>query len=100
MHGNATCAHCNTPDRITIKLRLPDSETGNCTICDARLTVTPRARPGRLQNAPVSAASYVLPRVLVKRATVQVPGADPPGGTQGSLSPRGGLIMPVWRCER
>ena len=39
-HGNAQCAHYNMPDKIVIKLRLPDSETGDFTTCDVHLTVT------------------------------------------------------------
>ncbi|EGI68648.1 hypothetical protein G5I_02676 [Acromyrmex echinatior] len=50
------------------------------------------ARPSRPWKVLESLTSCVLSRALAKRATAQVPSANPPRRTQSSLFPRGGLI--------
>ena len=89
--------HYNISGQIASRLRgnFPRSET-DFTIDNIRLTVT--FSRGSLDWLAVG---FWLPESLhtplAISATAQVSGADPPGGTQGYLSPRGGLIAFYWR---
>ena len=93
MHGNATCIPDNWLDKIPVKSCLPDSETG-----DVRLTVTLAGR--LLARSSLILSSCVLSHARTSLATAQVPDADPPGGTQGLLFPRRGLIVSYWRVAQ
>ena len=72
MHGNATCAHYNRSDKIAIRLRPPDSEIGDFTVCDVCLAVTCWLSRCLFAQPLPFVRPWVLPRALARRATVQV----------------------------
>ncbi|KAG5310120.1 THOC2 protein, partial [Acromyrmex insinuator] len=94
MYGNATCTHYYTSDKATP----PGRENRRLYKGDlSHRDSLAGARPSRPWKVLDSLTSCVLSRALAKLATAQVPGSNPPGRTQGSLSPLGGLIAPDWR---
>ena len=100
MHGNATCTHYVRPEEMFRSDRASRIRKSATLQNDhVRLTITScsGSRPDCLTVRPLNFRPGSFPRVLSRRATAQVPGADPPGGTQDSLSPREGLIALYWR---